>query len=199
MNFWDENYSVDGYKYGTAPNEFLVEQSISFPQGAKILLPGDGEGRNGVWLAEQGYQVTTIDSSIVGIQKALDLATTKGVSIQTHLADLSEWSTDEEIADVVVLTYLHLPPELRSQVHQKLAKALKPNGQIILEAFHPNQLQYQSGGPKSLEMLYSLENIRSDFKRLMKETFASECLIKLNEGPGHQGLAFVTRWGGIKS
>lgn len=198
MNFWDQNYAVDGYKYGTLPNEFLVEQSRSFPKGAKVLLPGDGEGRNGVWLAERGYQVTTIDSSKVGIQKALALAKAKDVSIHALYQDLAEWSPESGSVDVAVLTYVHLEPALRTKVHHQLAKALKPNGQLILEAFHPKQLQYQSGGPKALEMLYTLDCIRLDFKNLLNETFGCECQILLEEGPGHQGPAFVTRWVGKK-
>jgi len=197
LNFWDENYSIAGYKYGITPNEFLVEQSRSIPEGSKILLPGDGEGRNGVWLAEQGYQVTTIDSSKVGIEKALALAKSKDVTIQTRLADLTDWSPECGMADVVVLTYVHLEPLLRRRTHAKLATALKPKGQLILEAFHPNQLKYNSGGPKALEMLYTLEDIRSDFKGLLTEKFGCECQILLEEGPGHQGPAFVTRWVGI--
>ncbi len=198
MNFWDENYSIDGYKYGTLPNEFLVEQSSSFPKNAKILLPGDGEGRNGVWLAEQGHQVTTLDSSKGGIEKALAFAKTRGVTIKALLADLSEWEPESELADIVVLTYLHLEPTLRRKVHQNLAIALKPNGFLVLEAFHPNQLRFQSGGPKALNMLYSIESLRSDFDKLLDEKFACECQIFLEEGVGHQGPAFVTRWVGHK-
>jgi 2-polyprenyl-3-methyl-5-hydroxy-6-metoxy-1,4-benzoquinol methylase len=199
LNFWDENYSVAGYKYGTAPNEFLVEQSTSFPKNAKILLPGDGEGRNSVWLAKEGHQVTSIDSSGVGIDKAQALANLAGVSIKTEQADLTEWSSQGRHFDVVVLTYLHLPPNIRSTVHKTIAYALKPKGLLVLEAFHPKQLGYNSGGPKAEEMLYSIATIRSDFGSSLSESYAFEGETVLNEGPGHQGPAFVSRWVGIKN
>lgn len=198
MNFWDQNYAVDGYKYGKAPNEFLVEQSQHFPKQASVLLPGDGEGRNSVWLAKQGFKVFSVDSSSIGIQKALDLANAEGVSIQAELADLAEWSPTANMTDAVVLTYLHLCPSLRSSIHSKISKALKTNGILVLEAFHPKQLGYNSGGPKDESMLYSLENIRADFGNAFKEILGCECQILLNEGPGHQGPAFVTRWVGKK-
>ena len=198
MNFWDQNYTVAGYKYGTAPNEFLVEQSRLFPKNSTVLLPGDGEGRNSVWLAKQGFKVFSIDSSRIGVQKALELANAEGVSIQTELTDLAEWSPIVDMTDAVVLTYLHLCPSLRTSTHSKISKALKTNGILVLEAFHPNQLGYSSGGPKDEAMLYSLEQIREDFGSELHEIFGCECQIFLEEGPGHQGPAFVTRWVGKK-
>jgi SAM-dependent methyltransferase len=198
MNFWDQNYSVEGYKYGVAPNVFLVEQAKYFPTNALVLVPGDGEGRNGVWLAKMGHRVTSIDSSKVGLDKALALARQEGVSIQTCLADLSNWSPQLNSADVVILTFLHLPSAIRSNVHQRLVQALKPGGLLVLEAFHSRQLNYGSGGPKSAEMLYRLETIRADFVELLEEVAAWEGEIHLDEGPGHQGAAYVIRWVGKK-
>ena len=196
MNFWDQNYSIEGYKYGVSPNEFLHQQAHLIPERASVLLPGDGEGRNGVWLAKQGHRVTSVDKSIVGLEKAQAFAAQELVVLDTILADLSDWSPAPESVDAVVLIFVHLPPSVRASVHQRLAKALKPGGVLILEAFHPKQLDFSSGGPKALEMLYSLKNLRADFDEILDEILAWNGEIALDEGPGHQGQAHVSRWVG---
>lgn len=196
LNLWDQNYAIAGYKYGVLPNVFVVEQSHRLPAKASVLVPGDGEGRNGVWLALQGHDVLSVDASRVGLEKARSLAEQQKVSLITELADLATWSPAPYSADAVVLTYVHLPPAIRQGVHQRLASALRPGGLIILEAFHPRQLAYSSGGPKAADMLYSLAVLRDDFNQQLKELQASEEEILLDEGLGHQGPAYVTRWVG---
>ena len=199
MNHWDQAYSdVEGYKYGEQPNAFLKEQAHRIPPRARVLLPGDGEGRNGVWLAEQGHQVCALDNSAVGLAKAEALAHRRQVTLQTVLVDLADWQPEPASADAVVLTYLHLPPPLRTPVMHKLVQALKPGGVLLLEAFHPRQLQYSSGGPKNEAMLYTLDMLRGDLAAGMQELLASESETLLDEGPGHQGPAYVTRWIGQK-
>lgn len=194
LNFWDQNYASEGYKYGTAPNAFLTEQAWRLPAAAPVLLPGDGEGRNGVWLARRGHPVTTVDSSRIGVAKARSLAQEAGVTMQALCADLADWQPPRQAFAGLVLTYLHLPPGLRGEVHPRLAEALAPDGWLILEAFHPRQLDYASGGPKAAEMLYSLDLLRGDFGSHLEEVFAWEGEVRLDEGPGHQGAAWVTRW-----
>ena len=199
MNHWDQAYSdVEGYKYGEQPNAFLKEQAHRIPARARVLLPGDGEGRNGVWLAEQGHQVCALDNSAVGLAKAEALAHRRQVTLQTVLVDLADWQPEPASADAVVLTYLHLPPPLRTPVMHKLVQALKPGGVLLLEAFHPRQLQYNSGGPKNEAMLYTLDMLHGDLAADMQERLASESETLLDEGPGHQGPAYVTRWIGQK-
>ena len=199
MNHWDQAYSdVEGYKYGEQPNAFLKEQAHRIPPRARVLLPGDGEGRNGVWLAEQGHQVCALDNSAVGLAKAEALAHRRQVTLQTVLVDLADWQPEPASADAVVLTYLHLPPPLRTPVMHKLVQALKPGGVLLLEAFHPRQLQYSSGGPKNEAMLYTLDMLRGDLAAGMQELLASESETLLDEGPGHQGPAYVTRYIGQK-
>ena len=199
MNFWDQNYSaVDGYKYGEAPNAFLREEAARLDSPSRILVPGDGEGRNGVWLAEQGHAVQSIDSSAVGLARARDLAQRRGVAIDTVQADLASWQPEPASADAVVMIYLHLPPALRPAVHAKLVQALKPGGLLLLEAFHPKQLGYSSGGPKDEAMLYTLDMLRADLADGMEEVMAEEGPATLDEGPSHQGPAWVTRWIGRK-
>lgn len=193
MNFWDQNFSAPGYKYGTLPNAFLAEQAHRLQQPSDVLVPGDGEGRNGVWLAEQGHRVTAMDSSQVGLAKAQALASERGVSIRTVQADLADWSPAPESCDALVLIYLHLPPAIRASAHQRLLRALRPQGLLVMEAFHPRQLALNSGGPKDAAMLYTLEMLRQDFAGL-QELLAFEGDTPLDEGPGHQGLAHVTRW-----
>ena len=194
-SFWDQNYRASaGYKYGEQPNAFLVSQAARLAPGSRILLPGDGEGRNSVWLAGQGHQVVAVDGSAVGIARAQDLARRRGVHIDTTHADLADWSPATAAFDAVVCTYLHLPPALRQPVHRALAQALRPGGWLLLEAFHPDQLPLTSGGPKDAAMLYTLAMLRDDFGIALHERLAEETDTVLDEGPGHQGLARVTRW-----
>lgn len=124
MNFWDQHYTAPGYKYGTAPNQFVTEQAWRLPPASQVLLPGDGEGRNSVWLASQGHRVQTVDSSAVGLAKAQALAAERGVAIHTTHADLTDWHPAPASVDAVVLVYLHLPPAIRAPILHKLAQAL---------------------------------------------------------------------------
>lgn len=196
--FWNQKFSGEAYKYGERPNAFLAEQSPRYwQQGAKVLVPGDGEGRNGVWLAEQGYEVTSLDCSDVGLAKARDLAQRRGVSMKTVLADLTVWSPPACAFDGVAVAYLHLTSAQRPAIMGALLRALKPQGVFILEAFHPNQLGLTSGGPKDVDMLYTLEALRADAAasgRAGQELLGEACETNLDEGPFHQGLARVTRW-----
>lgn len=194
MNFWDQNFAAAGYKYGTAPNAFLVWQSPRIPPGSDVLVPGDGEGRNGVWLAQQGHRVTAMDGSAVGLHKAQTLAAERGVVLQTVLGDLADWTPEPASFDAVVLTFVHLPPSIRAGAHRRLAAALRPGGCLLLEAFHPRQLQHTSGGPKDPAMLFAPELLRADFAGLLDERMAWEGEATLDEGPGHQGRAHLTRW-----
>lgn len=198
MNFWDQQFSVSDFRYGHQPNGFLREQAVRLKPQSEVLLPGDGEGRNSVWLAEQGYRSTAMDSSSVGLEKAVSLARQRGVSIAVIHADLADWVPEPASFDAVVLTYVHLPPELRPLAHQRLSSALRPGGLFILEAFHPLQLGYQSGGPKAQAMLYSADMIRADLNHLpvpvFEEIMAWEGEALLDEGSGHQGLAYLTRY-----
>lgn len=193
MTFWDQAFDTPHFKYGTAPNAFVRDQAHRLPPAARVLVPGDGEGRNGVWLAAQGHAVLSVDASAVGLRKARQLAQQQGVPLQTELADLAAWQPAPGGFDGVVLTFVHLPPGMRRAVHQRLAAALRPGGWLILEAFTPEQLRYASGGPKDVDMLYTLENLRADFAGL-HEQLAWAGQVQLDEGPGHQGPAQVVRY-----
>lgn len=203
-NPWNERFAEPGYKYGEQPNDWLVTQAPRLSPGSRCLVPGDGEGRNGVWLAGQGHRVLAVDYADVGLAKARALALGRGQEVaarfETRLADLTAWPTPDHPAtdtfDAVVLIFVHLPSAVRRAAHRRLAGLLKPGGWLVLEAFHPAQLAHQSGGPRDVDMLYPLDALRADFAPLLSEVEGWEGEVLLNEGPGHQGLGHVTRWVG---
>ena len=196
MKTWDQRYSQPGYKYGTEPNRFLVEQEPRFPAGSRVLLPGDGEGRNSVWLAERGHQVLAVDNSQVGLDKAVALASARGTTITTLHADLAVWTPPPATCSGLALIFVHLPAAIRTDVHRRLTRALAPGGWLILETFHPCQAGYESGGPRDADMLCDLACARADFSPLLEEVLVWEGEVVLHEGDGHRGRAFVTRYVG---
>jgi SAM-dependent methyltransferase len=196
MNFWDQRFAEPGFKYGTEPNTFLREQAHHLAPSSRVLVPGDGEGRNGVWLAAQGHQVTSVDGSAVGLEKAQALAASRGVVIRTEVVDLADWQPVVADFAALVLIFTHLPEAIRASAHRHLAQGLQPGGWMILEAFHPEQLAHNSGGPKDASMLYTPEQLSADFAGLIQPVLSWQGQITLAEGPGHQGLAHVTRWVG---
>jgi len=192
MDFWNQRFAEDALAYGDAPNAFVQEQVWRLPQGARVLLPGDGQGRNSVWLARQGFDVTCVDWSEAGLARALALAARHAVLIEPVCADLTTWLWPELEFDAVVAVHLHLPPDARRQVHHAMLRALKPGGVLILEAFDVEQINYASGGPNRLELLYSAEMLEEDFvdaEMLLLE----RAQVVLDEGLYHQGMAEVVR------
>lgn len=191
-HFWDARYGEPGFAYGTEPNAYLVSQAGRLRHGMRALAVGDGEGRNGVWLARQGLDVLSVDASAVGLDKARALAAEHGVSLATECVDLREWRWPQAEYDLVVAIFVHFPPDSRSRLHRAMFDALKPGGLIVLEAFTPEQLGRDSGGPKVADMLYTPEQLRQDFPE-------AECVemdtaeVELDEGPYHSGAAAVLR------
>jgi cyclopropane fatty-acyl-phospholipid synthase-like methyltransferase len=191
-DFWNSRYAEAGFAYGTEPNAFLVTQKNLLKPGMKALAVADGEGRNGVWLAQQGLDVLSVDASDVGQRKTRELAADRGVTIHTEQADLTRWAWPESRFDLVVSIYVHFPPEVRARMHRAMFNALKPGGLLILEAFTPKQLQYKSGGPPVLEMLYTADMLRIDFAGAEIRQ-AEECVTDLEEGKYHRGPGAVVR------
>jgi len=198
MNFWDQRFAEPGFKYGTEPNAFVQQQAAHLAPGSRVLLPGDGEGRNGVWLAQQGHHVTSVDLSAVGLKKASELAAKRGVTLTTERVDLAHWVPPPGSFDAVLIVFTHLPESFRRDAHRRLAQGLKPGGRLVVEAFHPEQMRYSSGGPRDVTMLYSAEQLSDDFAGLLVPEHVWHGEVTLSEGPGHQGLAVVTRWTGLK-
>ncbi len=190
--FWEQRYAEPGLAYGDKPNAFLQRCADQFRLGQKALVIGDGEGRNGVWLAEQGLDVLSVDLSTVGLEKARQLAAQRGVTIRTECADLSRWDWPEGEYDHVVIIYVHFPPDIREKIHHQALMALKPGGQIIFEAFTVEQLEHDSGGPPVKEMLYDEPLVRADFSSGEFE-FLQSCVEHLDEGKYHVGDAAIIR------
>jgi 2-polyprenyl-3-methyl-5-hydroxy-6-metoxy-1,4-benzoquinol methylase len=191
-NFWNSRYSEPGFAYGTRPNDYLLSVASTIPANSKVLCIADGEGRNSVYLAELGHQVTAIDFSEAGLNKAKKLAEEKGLQIETIHADLKDYHFQPETYDVVVSIFAHFPDPLRKKVHQGILKSLKKDGLIILEAYHPEQLRYKTGGPQFSEMLYSEEMMKSDFASL-STLDCHKVEREVQEGKYHAGLSATTQ------
>lgn len=195
-NFWNERYSEKEYIYGEEPNIFFAEQLKNMKTG-KIILPCEGEGRNAVYAASCGWEVSAFDSSEAGKTKALQLSAAKGVSINYTIDDATIITYGENSVDVVAFIYAHFPSDIRKQIHQKAITWLKPGSKIILEAFNPQQLQNNSGGPKELSMLYTEDMMKEDFASLNIELIQN-LTTELREGKYHEGKADIIRFVGIK-
>ena len=188
---WDQRYASDDYAYGIEPNDFLVEMLDKLPPG-KVLCLGEGEGRNAVWLAEQGYQVTAVDASEVGLQKARKLAEKRGVDITTVHADLADFEIEPQYWDVIVSIFCHLPPELRRKVHQKCVLGLRKDGVMLLEAYTPAQLEHKTGGPPSAMMMMDKDTISTELDGL-EFLHLQECEREIHEGEFHNGTGDVVQ------
>ena len=188
---WDKRFSEPGYAYGTEPNRFLASVADRIPRG-KVLCLAEGEGRNAVYLAGLGYQVTAVDTSTVGLAKAEALAHERGVSIETVNADLSEYPIEAGEWQGVVSIFCHLPPVVRAALHERCLRGLAPGGVFALEGFTPRQLELGTGGPKSRELLMELEIIRQELPGLRLE-IGREIEREVVEGKYHGGIAAVVQ------
>jgi 2-polyprenyl-3-methyl-5-hydroxy-6-metoxy-1,4-benzoquinol methylase len=193
---WDERYNTLEYVYGREPNGFFSEE-LSKRTPGRLLLPGEGEGRNAVFAALSGWEVDAFDQSQVGRQKALDLAAETGVNITYKLSSLEDFSFVPDSYDAVALIYFHASPVQREYLHLKALESLRPGGIIILEGFHKEQLGRNTGGPGSLDMLFDEAMILSDFSKA-EALYLEKNLLELNEGAFHQGEASVIRFSARK-
>jgi hypothetical protein len=198
-DFWDERYGQSAYAYGEEPNIFFQKHISQLPPG-KLLMPADGEGRNGVYAATLGWDVTSFDLSEEGRKKALALAKKNHVHINYSVGPLIEMEFEPEVFDAIGLFYAHFSPEVRTDYHHRLAGYLKKGGHIILEAFSKNHESFQkinptAGGPKVPNILFTVDQIASDFKALEIIELKEE-VVELNEGRFHQGPASVIRFFG---
>lgn len=188
---WDQRYAADEYVYGTRPNDFLASVVDRLPMG-RVLCLAEGEGRNAVFLAEQGFEVTAVDSSAVGLAKACKLAGQRGVHIETVVADLTHYEIVPECWDVLVAIFCHLPPPLRRAVHAQAVAGLRPGGAFVLEAYTPAQLQHGTGGPPVVELMMTLDGLREELAGLHFE-HALETERDIQEGRFHAGVGAVVQ------
>jgi hypothetical protein len=190
---WDEKFSREEYFYGYEPNAFIASHTPLLKPRGELLCLGEGEGRNAVYLAAEGFKVTALDASSIGMTKALAMAKTRGVSFKTLLLDLQQWEPQEKY-DGILTSYLHLEEPLRTEVFRKALGALKLDGYFIGEFFSLKQLPRSSGGPKKPSLLYTLDSLREIFAIAgSKIVLLEEREVCLDEGKGHQGEAIVIR------
>jgi SAM-dependent methyltransferase len=195
---WQERYATDEYRFGTAPNAFLAAQAHLLPKSGKALAIADGEGRNGVFLAERGLDVLSLDFSPNGQAKAKKLAAARGVTIRTEQADVINWTYPQDTYDVVAAIFFQFaaPPE-RAKIFAGIKRTLKKGGLLLLEGYGPKQLEYKTGGPGKLENLYTreiLENAFGDFASLDIREYDAE----IHEGAGHGGMSALVDAVGVK-
>ncbi|MEZ4425484.1 MAG: class I SAM-dependent methyltransferase [Gemmatimonadota bacterium] len=189
---WDERYSEDGWFYGTEPNDFLREQVARIPAGGRVLSLGDGEGRNGVFLAERGYALTGVDASAVGVRKARALAQARGVTGTWIHADLADFDLGTASWDGIVSIFCHLPRALRVDVLRRVVRGLAPGGVFLLEAYTPDQLRYGTGGPPDVDLLVSASDLEAELQGL-RFLHLAELEREVIEGERHSGLSAVVQ------
>ena len=195
-HLWDKRYASEEYIYGTDANDFFAEELKKIKPGY-LLEAGAGEGRNAVYAASLGWDVTAVDQSEKAMEKTMSLAKKQDIEIQYHLVDINDLDLQENCFDAISVIYLHLEPENRKVFHKKVYDMLKPGGVLIMESFSKEQLKFNTGGPKNPDMLYSEEILKNDFKDftdLKIKTVERE----LKEGAHHNGTASCIQVLGVK-
>ncbi|MFZ2541626.1 MAG: class I SAM-dependent methyltransferase [Gallionella sp.] len=188
-SIWDERYAGEEYIFGTEPNAFLLSQQGLLKQGGYCLAVADGEGRNGVWLAEQGLRVMSVDSSAVAMNKAGTLAQQRGVKVDFELADLLQWDWGVNRFDVVAAIFIQFAGTAqREQMFANIKRCLKPGGLLLLQGYTPRQLEYGTGGPPLAENLYTEPMLRSAFAD-WEILHLREHDDFISEGSAHHGMS----------
>ena len=189
MSVWNERYAGEDYHFGIEPNAFLVSQRALLKPGMSCLAVADGEGRNGVWLAEQGLDVLWVDNSHVAQAKAEKLAQQRGVRMRFEQADLAEWAWGENCFDVVAAIFIQFaPPGMREQMFTHIKRCLKPGGLLLLQGYTPRQHEFRTGGPSQVENLYTEVLLRREFAD-MEILQLREHDDVISEGSGHSGMS----------
>lgn len=190
--FWNQRYGKEEFAYGTAPNDFLVEYANRIPPRGRVLCLADGEGRNGVWLATQGYAVTSVDIADEGMAKARRLAAEAGVALNTQVADLAGYDPGTAAWDGIVSIFMHLPPKLRREVFARCVAALRPGGVVLFEAYAKGQFGRGTGGPPDIELLVAADEVAQEFPGC-RILHAFHGLREVNEGRHHNGAGEVVQ------
>lgn len=188
-DFWDARYATDDYIFGTAPNVFLASQAALIQPGMRALAIADGEGRNGVWLAEHGARVHAIDFSAAALEKARRLASERGMMLEIEQADVLDWTWPEAAYDLVAAIFIQfVPPPGRDRIIAGIRRTLKPGGLLILQGYTPKQIEFATGGPGNPANMYTADLLREwfgdwDIQHLAEhESFISE-------GTHHHGMS----------
>ena len=183
--FWDDRYRGDEYAYGREPNEFLRAEAHRIAPG-RVLCLAEGEGRNAVFLAGLGHEVTAVDFSAEGIRKTERLAREKNVKVETVQADLATYEPRLEAFTGVIAIFAHLPASVRKHVHGWISRALTPGGVLVLEAYTPAQLAFNTGGPRDPALLMTLAGLKEELAPLTFEV-GREVEREIHEGAFHGG------------
>jgi SAM-dependent methyltransferase len=184
---WNRRFGADGFLFGTEPNAWLREHAGVWPAGARVLCVADGEGRNSVWLAQQGLRVDAFDVSEVGVAKARQWAARQGVAVDFQVADVDGFAWPEAAYDGVAAIFVQFAdPALRARLFAAMAASLRPGGVLVLQGYTPRQLEYRTGGPPYLSHLYTEALLREAFAGLEFLTLR-DYEAEVHEGSGHHG------------
>jgi SAM-dependent methyltransferase len=185
---WNQRFAAEEYVFGVAPNEFLVSQKHLLRRGDSALAVADGEGRNGVFLAEQGLDALSVDLAENGLEKARKLAKLRGVRLQTEHADLFAWRPPRSFDVVAAIFIQFATPPQRADLFAKFVDWLKPGGVLVMQGYRPEQIAYGTGGPRQAENLYTTDMLRSAFAALTILHLREHDDVIL-EGGGHAGMS----------
>jgi len=185
---WQQRFAAPDYIFGKAPNAFLKAQAPRLRAGQSALSVADGEGRNGVWLAEQGLDVRSIDYAPAALAKARALAEQRGVRLRTEVTDVFTWHYPTAAFDVIAAIFIFAAPAERPAFFANLKKALKPGGLLLMQGYRPEQLAYRTGGPPDAERLYTRALLESGFGD-MSELEIREHDSTISEGSAHVGMS----------
>lgn len=186
--FWNHRYAQPGWAYGTEPNDFLREVADALE--GPVLCLGEGEGRNAVFLAQRGLEVTAVDLSPRALEKAQALARERGATITTREVDLADFALGEGCWGAIIAIWCHVPPWLRTRLHHDVLRALRPGGRFVLEAYTPAQLAFDTGGPKSGDLLFPPDDVRRELAGLTFERFDARER-EVDESDWHRGRSAV--------
>lgn len=188
---WDERYSEPGYAYGTEPNDFLRQHLASLPTG-RVLSLAEGEGRNAVFLAEQGFTVSAVDASAVALRKAAELAAQRGVQFDIQVHDLASFAIPPASWPAVVSIFCHIPLAARQRLHAQVVNGLVPGGILLLEAYTPAQLALGTGGPRDAALTMTAAALREELRGL-EFLLLKETRRPVLEGKYHTGSGAVVQ------
>ena len=193
---WESRYAACERLFGLEPSPLLKDNGHLLRRGARALAVGDGEGRNGLWLASQGLRVCALDLSPTALGRAADRARREGLALETQCCDALSWQWPRRAYEVITLIFVHLPAAQRRRLHQYMRTALRPGGLIFIEAYHRDHLRCGSGGPADPELLYTPQTLREDFAALdiltLRKTDTQVVMGDGTQGPGVV-LHFIAR------